>query len=189
MAEIVEILTSKGNGGQQFTVNTALPPAGQTIATHGSFECDNMEGKSLFQQGDNIAIISAGIIMPESFMFGNIGFGPAPLYALPKLRFYFYTEPAHVTYYPAMAGSVGDFYVPIENYEYVLNNYIDVTKGPFRDSVGGLHTSIPGNFTIYLSIDPATVKVSMVNVPAVLNGQIMRITPFIKILHNLPMIT
>ena len=188
MAEIIEIMTSKGNGGQKFTVNTALPPAGLPIATNGSFECDNSEQKSLFARGDNIAIISAGIILPESFILGNIGFGAAPLAALPRINIYFYTEPAHVKYYPIIGGATGNFSIPIENYEYVLNNFIDVTKGPFITGGGATVDEIPGNFTVYLSIDPGTVKISMVNVPAILNGVVMRITPFIKIMHNIPLI-
>ena len=207
MSEIVEILTSKGNGGQQFTVNTALPPAGQVIATHGSFETDNSQGKSLFARGDNIAIISAGIILPESFLLGNIGFGAAPLAALPKLNIFFYNEPAypddahhaapyHIKYYPIIAGATGNFSLPMENYEYILNNYIDVTKGPFMADdfthdpalPPYIVNEIPSNFSCYLSIDPGTVKISMVNVPAILNEQIMRITPFIKIVHNLELI-
>jgi hypothetical protein len=189
MSEILEILTSKGNGGQKFTVDTALPPAGQTIATQGSFECDNSEQKSLFARGDNIAIVSAGIILPESFLLGNIGFGVAPLAALPRLNIYFYTEPAHVKYYPIISGATGNFSIPMENYEYILNSFVDVTKGPFKDSVGVTVYEIPGNFTCYLSIDPGTVKISMVNVPAILHGQVMRITPFIKVIHNIPLIS
>jgi len=213
MSEITEILTSKGNGGQKFTVNTALPPAGQTIATQGSFECDNSEQKSLFARGDNIAIISAGIILPESFLLGNIGFGAAPLAALPRLNVYFQNEPKYpidshhdaayyIKYFPTISGATGNFSIAIENYEYVLNNFIDVTKGPFMAYDATYAPILPGpavpqtiqvseipsNFTCYLSVDPATVTVSMVNVPAVLNTQVMRITPFIKIMHNIPLI-
>jgi hypothetical protein len=187
MSEIIEILTSKGNGGQQFTVNTALPPAGQVINTHGSFELDNSESKSIFSRGDNVAIISAGIILPESFILGNIGFGAAPLASLPRLNIYFYTEPSHIKYYPIIAGSTGNFTIPMENYEYILNAYIDVTLGPFI-TVGGVTVQeIPEKFACYLSIDPGTVKISMVNVPAILHNQLMRITPFIKVLHNIPL--
>lgn len=187
MSEIIELITSKGNGGQKFVVDTT-GPLSVSIATKGSFETDNTEGKSIFQPGDNLAIISAGIVMPESFMFGNVGFGAAPLYALPKINIYFYTEPSHHKYYPVIAGATGNFFIPFENYEYILNNFIDITKGPFiTDFAPFSATSIPEKFACYLSIDPDTVKVSMVNVPAVLNTQEMRITPFLKILHNIPM--
>jgi hypothetical protein len=188
MSEIIELMTSKGNGGQKFTVDTTLPPNGQSIVTQGSFETDNTELKSIFAQGDNLAIISAGIILPESFLLGNIGFGAAPLSALPKLEIYFFTEPGHIKYYPVIAGSQGNFLIPMENYEYILNNFIDVTKGPFITGGGVTVDKIPGNFALYLSVDPASVKISMVNVPAVLNNQVMRITPFVKIVHNIPLI-
>jgi hypothetical protein len=212
MSEIIEILTSKGNGGQQFKVNTALPPAGQVITTTGSFETDNSEQKSIFSRGDNIAIISAGIILPESFILGNIGFGAAPLAALPRININFQNEPSYpadshhsvpykIQYFPIIAGSQGNFSIPLENFEYILNNFIDVSNNQFTAYDANYApvlplpivpktytvTGIPSEFSCYLSIDPGTVKISMVNVPAILHNQIMRITPFIKIIHNFPL--
>jgi hypothetical protein len=192
MSTHIELLASKGNGGQQFTVDTTPGVLSVPIATHGSFECDNVDAKSLFQPGDNMQIIAAGINLPENFCFANVGFGGAPLAVLPKINMYFYTEPGHVKYYPSIAGSNGSFFVPFENFEYIVNNYIDVVAGTFITNLAppnDISIGIPQKFAVYLSVDPGSCKISMVNVPAILNGQVERITPFIKVLHNLPLIT
>lgn len=194
MASYIELLASKGNGGQQFTVDTTPGVLSVPIALHtggaANNECDNVDGKSLFQVGDNMLIVGAGINLPENFCFANIGFGGAPLAVLPKINMYFYTEPGHVKYYPSIAGSNGSFFVPFENFEYIVNNYIDVVQGVFKTNLAppnDVSIGIPQHFAVYLSVDPGSCKISMVNVPAALNGQVERITPFIKVLHNLPL--
>lgn len=186
--DYIEILTSKGNGGQQFTVNKAVPSV-QPV-THGSFECDNAVAKSQFALGDNIMIIGAGFTLPESFCLSTNGFG-AGVYALPKINLYLYTEPAHVKYYPSIAGSDGTFFVPFENFEYIINSYVNVVKGSFKTNLAppnDVATSIPQKFALYLSIEPATCNISMVNVPTSLDGTVQRITPFVKVAHNVPLI-
>lgn len=172
MSQIVEIVSSKGNGGQQFTVDTS-GPLSVPIATHGSFEIDNAIYKSVFHKGDNLQIIGAGIVLPESFCLATNGFG-AGIFPMPKLNIYLYTEPGHVKYYPSIAGADGTFFVPFENFEYILNAFVDTS-------------AIPQHFAMYLSVDPATVNISMLNVPAALHGTVQRIVPFVKVLHNIPM--
>jgi len=209
MSEIIEILTSKPSGGQDFIVNNALPPIGQTINTVGSFQTVNSENQSIFSRGDNISIISSGIILPESFILGNIGFGGAPLSALPRINISFFNEPdfpadAHHTvpykiqYFPIIAGATGLIAIPLENFEYILNSFIDVTKDAFTAYDANyipvlplpvvpkytIVNGIPSDFSCFLNIDKETVKISMVNIPTILNGQHERITPFIKIIHN-----
>lgn len=189
MAEIIEILSSKGNGGQKFTVDTS-GPLFVSIITQGSFECDNADYKSIFQKGDNLQIISAGIILPEAFALATQGFGGAPLYPIPRIQMYLYTEPSHNKYYPSIAGANGSFLIAYENSEHMINSYIDTQAGPFvTDFAPFSATSIPENFGLYLSIDPNSVRVSMVNVPNKLHATVQRIVPFVKVLHNLPLVT
>ena len=186
-AEYIEIVSSKGNGGQHFVVNTAVPSV-QPV-THGSFEVDNATAKSLFQPGDNLLIIGAGFVLPESFCLSSNGFG-AGIFPLPKINLYFFTEPQHWKYYPSIAGGDGTFFVPFENFEYIINSYINVASGTFKTDQAppnDVATKIPMKFAPYLSVEPATVNISMINVPASLNGTTQRITPFLKVKHNLPM--
>lgn len=89
------------------------------------------------------------------------------------------------TIYPAIANKTGNFFVPFENFEYLLNTYIDVVNGSFYDATAAEYiTGINMPFSVKLAIDHLSLSISMINVPAALNNTLESITPFIKISHN-----
>jgi hypothetical protein len=91
----------------------------------------------------------------------------------------------HHTIYPAVANKTGNFFIPFENFEYLLNTYIDVVSGSFYDVTAAKYiTGINMPFSVKLAIDHTSLRISMVSVPAALNNVLQSISPFIKISHN-----
>jgi hypothetical protein len=95
----------------------------------------------------------------------------------------------HHNLFPVLANQSGKFYIPFENFEYLLNTFIDVVNGIFYDATAAKYvTGIKLPYEPHLSIDHTTVRISMVNCPKPLNGIVQSITPFMKITHNQKMI-
>jgi hypothetical protein len=93
----------------------------------------------------------------------------------------------HHKLYPVLANTTGAFFIPFENFEYLLNTFIDVVSGQFYDATSAAYvTGIKLPYELHLSIDHLTVRISMVNVPPVLDTKVESISPFVKITHNIP---
>ncbi len=95
----------------------------------------------------------------------------------------------HHRLYPVIANTTGSFYIPFENFEYLLNVFIDIVNGTFYDWSDSVYvTGFKLPFEMFLSIDHNTLRVSMVNVPVVLDTITHSIVPFVKITHNFALI-
>lgn len=91
----------------------------------------------------------------------------------------------HHKLFPVLANATGAFFIPFENFEYLLNTFVDVVNGVFYDSTAAKYvTGINLPYELHLSIDHTTVRISMINLPAKLNAVVQSITPFMKITHN-----
>jgi hypothetical protein len=186
MAEIIDIMTPAIDRGAQFTVNVAalyVPivqvPAATPILYTGS-------GASKFVHGDNFLILSAGYFIPECFSLANFDSPSDPSYnmAVPQFMLTAYGLVTAINYAIGAFGNGGLLRIPFPNYEMSIGTFVDV-----------IHNALPINegfqlqldFPIYPGAMPIQANVSMVNVPAALDTKVIYITPFLKVLHNLPL--
>ena len=176
MSERITILTPDVNFCPLITVNTAalsvpIPNMGAPVAMYSS---DTVT--FLFQDGDNIELLSVGYHIPERFVLYDSLPGVGATAPVIITRLYAYQNVSGVSVPLDQFGNNGNIKIPFPNYELSLGVFVDA------------HTVIGEPF--YLQIEfPVTTgfdvwNISMQNVPAALNGQTFHIVPFVKILHN-----
>lgn len=143
------------------------------------FTLKNAEGGYIFTQGDNFIVMSAGVTMPLSFQLTRPAANPYESFFLKALGIisghgYLFREFAAV--------SDGKFYSIMENYDTPLDVFIDLQN---QDASLGTYIK-DERFSLGLNIDSgvANPQVSMVGVPASLNGSTQYVIPYLKILHN-----
>jgi len=191
MAEIIDILMPLETGCSRFTVNHAAaggvvpitnPPAMSFLynASIGSF----------FSKGDSFIILTFGVILPLSFQFDrqvNVGNIPPRV----TLQISGYGETTNLDYnfqelaVVSAGGSSGSyFYMIMENFDTPLDVFVDIPNEP---PITG-HSLISERFRLKLSLfNLLGYNISMVNVPAALDGTVQYIVPYVKILHNTPL--
>jgi hypothetical protein len=162
--EILDVLSHYDDRALQFTVNTAVPfvQASQPVILLAGVMSDK-EGKYYFPAGDNFQIISLGFVLPmgfEIYKTEKIGTGieepPAlSVFAINRLNVIIPISPESV-------------YVPFANYE--LN---------FGTFYSGINQDVRIEMTVI-----SDLFVSMVGVPAALNGETFKMPVFAKVLHN-----
>lgn len=184
MAYQVDILSTQIQNGAQFTVNTAVnsvdlvpsfPGNPQTLFA-GSGTVGG--GGNLFSEGDNFTILSAGYHMPENFVMAQYEIAGGGEYPFPIMFLRGAVTGGGPILPITQFGNNGNLRFPFENYEMSLNTFVDPVK---RGLVGGdfeLQILFP------LTSGADSPQVSMINVPAALNGVVIYVTPFIKVLHN-----
>jgi hypothetical protein len=174
MAEIIDVLRPDIGGGGLFTVdNTVLSvPMFAPLVFNKMYATT---GNGLFQRGDNIIILSAGYIMPESFVMANQSGKPAAAISLVAQK---NISGANILVEPF--GNAGQIAIPFANYEMSIGVFID-TERLLIDDDFYMCSVFPGGS---LTVEP---EISMINVPASLNGITMEAFPFIKVLHNIPL--
>lgn len=182
MPEIIDTVSLLPDLCQTFVVNNAVdyvtPAAPVTIG----YKLENQSAKNIFLKGDSFSILSCGIILPESFTFWK---DPAAIStALPKLTLYMKGAVSLDSYQIDVLSENQGFYLPMENYEYTFDVFVDCHKQKKFGIVPPVYLN--ENFT--LSTDNCAVLISMKGVPAALNGKTFLIVPFFKILHNFPII-
>lgn len=183
MAEIVDILAPPLGHGAQFTVNIAVASVPLTPIIVGSGQVmEAGSGAFKFDRGDNFVVLSAGYTIPENFVMAQYqSLGGANEYPYPVL---FFQLAGALGYGPVplrTVGASGSVRLPMENFEWSLGVFTDVEND----------IAIPEDFYI-LSLFPLIAgapqpQVSMINAPAALDGVTIEVTPFIKVLHNLPL--
>lgn len=176
MAEIIDILNLKITESPNFVVNTAINSVSlNNCGTQFIFR--NASNKRWFHQGDNIIILSVGFYLPESFVMAQ-----RPAAGLNRALFEFTLgsdDTSLANYRPADAfGGSGNIFIPFPNYEMSIGTYIDAELYLQADDYVLIGTF--GN-----NANP--IEISMINVPAALNGDTIYLTPWIKVLHNKPM--
>jgi hypothetical protein len=173
MAEIVDILTTVFDHSPRFTVDIAETSVPVTLALNENLVSGS--GKYLFKAIDHIVLISAGIIMPENFVLTHehpeggthksvLGFNAVPYEGEPL--------------YLQDIGFHGFVTIPMENYEFALNIFCNLSVYKAQINAAGY---------LSISVGASINNVSMVNVPAALDGKVFPIVPFIKILHTIPL--
>ena len=185
MSEIIDTLFVTGNDGlvgaayenrYKFVANTAVdlvPITASVAPVHPNLRSPNMVGSpQYFQAKDNLRILSVGVLFPYSFGLATTPismalnwYAPGPIDRGRVLEF----------------GAYGSFWIPFENYEFsidMLAQYAPNTSA--KCGLSALLFTGAGSDT--------NLMVSMVGCPAGLNTKSFYIAPFVKVLHNLPMV-
>jgi hypothetical protein len=178
MPEIVDVLSAPLGKGAQFIVNTAAASVDLTPVIIGTAQ--NMEaagGVNRFRQGDNLIILSAGYFIPENFVLSQYRAGGVNT-SLPVL--YLAGQSAPGPSIPLHCwGNSGAMMIPFPCYEIASGVFLDPESNNLN---AGITFRIQSLFPLINGgVYP---QISMVNVPAALNGLTIQVTPFIKILHN-----
>ena len=187
MSEIIDILTMLPAESPKFTVDTTGPltvpllkgPLGSAPFLNYFYSAG---GKSVFQAGDNFTILSMGFVFPESFVMAKAAantFQNNLSFALGLEK----TTAAGPYLLPNFG--VEGIQLPLENYEQPLGIFIDVEK------VNAILLTVSYSlFNVMRYLDdaaPIYPAVSMIGVPAALNGTVQHVSAFVKILHNYPL--
>lgn len=176
MPEIIDTLIATKVNTPWFTVNLAAANK-RVFVVDGLAPCFMMNSslKYYFQPGDNLILLNVGYYIPESFCTTQ---SIAP--ANPVFPFAHFTvvDAADVVkgVLPGL-GNLGGIILPFENYEGAYNVYSDVNS---------LYNA--GKYKLSVIMFFNHTCISMINVPADLDGKTFYIFPFIKVLHSLPMI-
>lgn len=189
MAEIIDILTFNDDKTSYFTIDRTKLYMPLVSGAGGSDAIlQNAADKKLLQKGDNFLILTAGLVLPEGFMLSSgIRSGTS------AFRNFFYltlrdrTDSAQYEL-SEIGGGSSRLYMPMENYETAVDIFCDVqTKVGTVIAPPPLTKTLDEDFKFRLILN--NFYVSMVNIPvSFLDGTIQLVFPFIKIIHNLPMI-
>lgn len=180
MAEIIDVMTPKISECSAFTVNTALTNVPIVKTVPGSLITHYAgAGTSKFIRGDNFTILSVGVFVPERFVAyqyetgGGGGEISSPVLYLAGLP-----DGAALPIALFNVGANGQIRIPFFNYEMSMGVFTDTEENNFNAVTFELQSQYP--FTSGLD-DPT---ISMIDVPAALNGITFSVVPFIKVLHN-----
>lgn len=181
MPEIIDILTPQEPDCPGFVVNTAAPtgavpiiqpiPGASVVYYAGA-------GASRFARGDNFTLLSAGYFIPERFVLHNYDTAGTSSDSTPIWQLQGLPLGAGVPISLFNVGVNGAIRVPMPNYEFSFGVFVDVEANNFVQPTFQLVAVFP----LVSGLD--NPQISMVDVPAALNGVIFRIIPFLKVLHN-----
>lgn len=177
--EIIDILTPDNDLLPSFVVNTAVTNVNVTgIAGPGAILRACNLANSKFTRGDNFTILSAGIFIPERFTVWNYPDAGGTKYSAPIIQLYGTVGGGATPIFPF--GNNGELKIPFMNYEFSLGVHVDTEEAGLTDATFQLGTYFPVNVN--------TLQISMVDVPAAMNGLTFKIVPFFKVLHNFQLI-
>ncbi len=184
MSERIDILTPNTSDCPAVVINTAvnmvpIPDAAAPVilrSTDPFFYC--------FPNGDNFELLSFGYFIPERFiMYDPVSGGLGVENPCFNVRITAFTDPpppgVGVQVPLNQLGFQGRIKIPFPNYEMAMGVFIDVAAA--INEKFWLEIEFPSNS----GLNPA--QLSMVGVPAALNGVTIHLVPFIKVLHNFPL--
>lgn len=175
---IIDILAPKIEQSPYFVVDNTIMQVPVIAGDANPVPLINAIGDSVFQIGDTCQILSCGFVLPHSFTLGQTGSG----YPFWTHQFYFARDPAWNTPIGLehMANNTnGQLGVFLENYEM----FIDIPHNIIFNNATQRH-----EFQFQLQLPPGQEpQISMANVPDVFSDEQIKISPFIKVIHNLPM--
>lgn len=182
MSEVIDILTPATDQLPTFTVDTTGPlsvdlipnPAGTQVLYSGN-------GLSKFVRGDSFIVLSCGYLIPEGFRFygyEEVGIIKTPV---PMLLLTARPQGGGIDIPITSFGNLGIMRIPFPNYELSIGTFTD----PEANNLTGATFELKEAFPYPTGID--YMQVSMINAPAVLNGEVFKVVPWFKILHNFPL--
>lgn len=171
MSEIIETLQVNPANGYNFTVNTAVNEVLLNMTLGVKF-LENPSTFCKFQDGDNITFLSAGFLLPYSFGPSlNLDAAGDPILPWTQIQAEKKVGGAVVP----LPGIPAASFLPFANYEYMLGVFSPVSSMSYGEVR-----------LLYTFARP--IGISMVNVPAALNTLVLPVIPWVKILHNLPLL-
>lgn len=178
-SEITEILMPGSADLPTFTVDTSGPEA--VAISQGTLPKLLSGGnQDTFQKDDNILILSYGFVFPLSFQFYQKNAAPF----IPILK----TDLIAIGITTSINYFFDEFFrvrIPMENYEIPIEVFLDIQN---KGATGGNYLKNE-NFHLHFGVlSPTENAVSMYGVPPALNGKTYPILPFLKVVHNLPMV-
>jgi hypothetical protein len=178
MAEIIEVLAPLYAELPFFEIDhtaTAVPV--QYPRTPAFFY--NANGLRIFRNIDNIIILSCGFVFPDNFVQANTAkTGTISPTSIMTTYLYKYSDLVTPVGFLPGFGDNASFSIPMENYEISIGIFSNITS-----AAGALAGE---NFVVGCSM--ACNDVSMIGVPtAFLNNDVVKLIPFIKIIHNMPL--
>lgn len=183
MAELIDMLTPKIDRCPYFQVNNAVLSVDLNEASVGDVEIYYAsENTSKFQRGDSFIVLSVGYFVPAGFLLfeyesaGAIKI-PCPIMWMTGLNVGLIGHHSILNF-----GNDGKFKLPFPNYEFSCGIFVNPEENSLNLST---HFQLECEFPLWYN--PDKPQVSMINVPAALNGHVFHIIPFIKVLHNFPL--
>ncbi len=176
--EIIDILSPNFDDCPNFTVNNAVNFVQVINIIEMEFKACNLAA-SKFRRGDNFTILSCGFHIPERFVVYSYNDTGATNFSAPILQLSGTVGGGAIPLLPF--GNNGQLKLPLPNYEISLGCTIETESQGLIDPLG---FSIKGYFPTIID----SLQISMVDVPAVLNGIKFSIVPFIKVLHNFQLV-
>lgn len=179
MPEIVDIMTIPMANAGSFVADTSGVDFVAGASQVGTFSFINKLGNKKFTKGDSLRLLSAGIVLPESFTISKqLLFEPLPFVIVSAVG----AVSAALYYNPNFSGNY--IYLPFENYEMVLDVFFSC-RDAYQPGFPNL-TLLLEDF--YLKGNtPSVLNISMFGVPAAMDGKTFYFHPFIKVLHTIPL--
>lgn len=178
--EIIEIMTPELTGCANFVVNNAVDSVVLNTPAAPSIMYSGNNGHK-FTNGDNFLILSAGYYIPERFtIYGHQSVDPNKS-CTPQMLLRVNEDPAGFSFVVDQFGNDGALNIPFPNYEFSIGTFIEIEQFSLSTPLFNIAVDFPN------SIDPDKPLISMIDVPAALNGKTFYVIPFIKILHNIPL--
>ena len=165
MAEIIDLLFVPDDQAMTFVVDTAVSFVVATNVFPVNGFMDVGAGDLKFQQGDNLKILSFGINIPYGFELYHTQVTQLD----PKLVWWLWNATTQVSF-PLRPP---ELWFPFLNYE--------MSYGRFVES-----TLLLNDFKLRAQPNPITI--SMLNIPAALNGETIYIKPWAKVAHTLELV-
>jgi hypothetical protein len=132
----------------------------------------NTDLKRTFIQGDNFIIQTAGIVFPENYTIWKDPFLGGSTGVIPSIGIYIRGAVSATVYPIDVLGAFKAIRIPMENFEYALNVFVDTVKMGVNEN---FYFETTGIFDSAISTKTA---------PSSFNSQNFAVVPFIKILHN-----
>jgi len=180
--EIIDVIGLADAKCPYFTADTTGAVDNIALTTAGGLGYNTLQnagGATKFKKGDNFAIISAGVRLPEGFQLCQTN-KPLILELLTALSIK--GVAGGLQYFPDVLSSNGLINLPLDNFELSIDVFCDVTK---QAAALAPHALLNEDF--YLQAFTIQSDISMLAVPAAFNGKKFFCYPFFKILHNFQM--
>lgn len=177
--ERISILVPSKADCPSFTVNTAVNSIDVVDAAASVILRGGNQLLHVFDNGDNVLLLSAGYYIPERFvLWDRDDSGGGDGYACPVMVIEAYRENLGTTALLSQVGDNGYLKLPFPNYEWPLGVFVDAANIVNDDY------SLMVQFPVGSFLAGTYMQVSMIDVPAALDTLTFHIIPFVKVQHN-----
>jgi len=188
MPEVIDIMQTNFAVSPTFTVDLLVDSVPLEPAAGGPHSLRGGSGQGNFVSGDNLIILSAGYVLPEGFTMAEYD-NTEVVYGLvsPSIFLLVTDVVTLATSQCWQFGTGGVFRFPMHNYEVSIGTFINPRildrPGPILNAFS-LQCEFP--YIPTLAVDRPNV--SMMNVPAALDGKTFHVPVFLKVLHNIELL-